>query len=85
MRRSVVMDLVFEEISRRVAEAAAEESILWAPRVARQIKDLHPSCLLSEQLIEDLVIGFSIKSGVAVRYGQDWHKVPYSADTGVRL
>jgi hypothetical protein len=58
---------------------------LSSSAVARRIKDAHPGCALSEQQIENLVIGFAAKAGVAVQFGQDWHDVPYSAVTGVRL
>ena len=85
MGTSLVMDLVFEEIRQTVAEVAAENGILWAAAAARRIKDGHPGCALSEQQIEDLAIGFAMKAGVPVRFGQDWHNVPYSAVTGVRL
>ena len=85
MGTSIVMDLVFEEIQRTVAEYAEENGVLWASTAARRIKDAYQGCALTEQQIEDLVIGFAMKAGVAVRFGQDWHDVPYSAGTGERL
>ena len=85
MGTSVVMDLVFEEIQRTVAEYAEENGVLWASNAARQIKDAYPGCALTEQQIEDLVVGSAMRAGVAVRFGQDWHDVPYSAGTSERL
>ena len=85
MGKSMVMNLVFEEIGRAVADASADNSVLWASTAARRIKDTYPGCALTEQQIEDVLIRGAAKAGVAVQFGQDWHDVPYSAVTGVRL
>ena len=85
MGKLTVTKLVLEEIERAVADAAADDGVLWASTAARRIKDDHPGCALTEQQIEGVIIRAAAKSSVPVQLGHDWHDVPYSALTGVRL
>lgn len=69
MGRSIVTDLLFEEINRMVADAIAAERILWASTAAHQLKTSYPGCAFTENQIEELVIGFAAKAGVPVEFG----------------
>lgn len=69
MGRSIVTDLLFEEISRTVADAIASEGVVWASTAARQLKATYPGCAFTESQIEELVIGFAAKAGVPVEFG----------------
>jgi hypothetical protein len=69
MQKSVVTDLMFEEIERTVADAIAHEEVLWASTAARRVKETYPDCAFTERQIEDLVIGFASKAGVPVEFG----------------
>ena len=76
MGRSVVTDLLFEEISRTVADAIATEGIVWASTSARQLKKTYPGCDLTEREIEEVVVGFAAKAGVAVEFGHPSNSTP---------
>jgi hypothetical protein len=69
MTESVVTDLVYEEIERTVADAIANEGVLWASTAARRVKETYPGCAFTEREIEELVIGFAAKAGVPVEFG----------------
>jgi hypothetical protein len=69
MGRSIVTDLLFEEINRTVGEAIATGDVLWASTAARQLKEAYAGSPFTEREIEDLVIGFAAKAGVPVEFG----------------
>ena len=69
MDRSVVTDLMFEEIERTVADAIATEEVVWASTTARRLKLTYPDSSITEREIEELVVGFASKAGVPVEFG----------------
>jgi CheY-like chemotaxis protein len=73
-----VMDLIFEEIERNVAEASAEGGIVSTSIVVERINATWPGSGLSKRQIEDMVIRLGSKAGAAVEFGEAkvWHRVP---------
>jgi len=69
MGASLVTDLLFEEIHRKVADSIATGEILWSSNAARQLKEAYFGCAFTERQIEDLVIGLASKAGVPVEFG----------------
>jgi hypothetical protein len=69
MGRSIVIDLLFEEINWTVADAIATGDVLWASNAARELKGAYPGCTFTERQVQDLVIGFAMKAGVPVEFG----------------
>ena len=73
-----IMDLVFEEIERCVAEAGAQRGIVSTSIVGKRINATWPGCGLSKRQIEDMIIRLASKAGASVEFGEAkvWHSVP---------
>jgi len=56
VRPSLVDTMIAEEIRRLVAEAAAEGTLISTAATAAKVREIYPSCALSEKAIADRVL-----------------------------
>lgn len=70
MNRSVVLELVFEEIERLVADAIREQSCLSTAICAARILRAYPGCALSERELANEIMMFAASAGVPVEFGR---------------
>ena len=83
--RSVVLELVFEEIERMVADAIKDQSCLYTAACAEKILRAYPGCGLSERELGDQIMMFAASAGVAVEFGRHASQAASAARGGSRM
>lgn len=78
----VVIELVFEEIERMVADAIRDRSFLSATISAESILRTYPGCALSERELADQITMFAASAGVPIEFGRHARPIARSADAG---